>query len=421
MDPTEQPNAGYHLPSMPPPSYPPLNGSAPFAMGPTPPYAQAYGQPFPQTFMGPMQMHHAAHPVAHGQPFHQHVLNPAAQTFIHSGQAGPNIASPGYFLPAAPPAPEDIPQQKTFKELLEEPMPHCDSEYCGGFCRDLADALPKINPQPTVKLPKAGGKKARTKWQPRKFALFYLPLTVRKNIYRNAMFPFQPKGIRKAFQLNMDLKALFTLGNVNGLLESNKVVRLEFLQVWIEQADLQLYQHEVRLLNGILRPLGILRSGLEAWNFRRLYFFAEINSVIAVRCCLDFETPALFIDLGGPGKGAVFVSVYEYSAHSNPDIVASSTASATMKNTVSAAKQLGSFMQPIFNDLVRQMEGTKLGVEDIKKVANRFFAVARPAFYNVDVEEIKNKWANFIDPADRLLYALDEEWRPLINPPTFTG
>jgi hypothetical protein len=365
--------------------------------------------------METMQMYHAAHHMAHDQPFHQHVLNPAAQTFIQSAQAGPNFASPGYFPPVAPPAPEAIPQQKSFKELLEEPMPYCDSEYCGGFCRGLADALPKVGSHQTAEPPKAGGKKACTKWQPRKFALFSLPLTVRKSIYRNAMSLFQPKGTCKAFQLSIELKTLFLFGNLNGLLASNKTVRLEFLRVWIEHVDLQLYQHEVGWLDSRLLPLSVLGSGPGAWNFRRLYFVAEINGAIVVRCCLDFEMRVLSIDLGGPGKGAIFISVYEYHTHSIPDIVASSTASATMKNTVSAAKQLGSFMQPLFKELIRSMEGTKLGMEDIKKAADRFFSVARPAFYNVDVEEMKDKWAKFINPADRGLYGLDEDWRPRIN------
>jgi hypothetical protein len=370
--------------------------------------------------MESMQMYHAAHHMAHDQPFHQHVLNPAAQTFIHSAEAGPNFASPGYFPPVAPPDPEAIPHQKSFKELLEEPMPYCDSEYCGGFCRGLADALPKVDSQPTAQPPNVGGKKACTKWQPRKFALFSLPLTMRKSIYRNAMLPFQPNGTRTASQLSIGLKTLFTHGNLNGLLASNKTVRLEFLRVWIEQVDLQLYQHEVGWLPSNLRPLSIMGSGPGAWNFRRLSFVAEINGAIAVRCYLDFEMRVLSIDLGGPGKGAIFVSVYEYHTHSCPDIVASSTASATMKNTVSVAKQLGSRMQPLFKELVRSMEGTKLGVEDIKKAADRFFSVARPAFYNVDVEEMKEKWTKFIDPADRMLYGLDEEWRPRISSTTVT-
>src|SRR5215469_16100191 len=178
MQPTKKSNAGYHHPSN-SPSYPTVNQlvSTPFTTEATSPYAQAYGQPYPQTYMEQMQMYQAAHHTAHDQPVYQHVLNPAAQTFVHPTQAGPSFASPGYFPPVAPSTPQVIPQQKSIKELLEEPMPHCDSEYCGGFCRGLADALPEISSQPTAKPPKAGGKKAHAQWQPRKFGLFSFPLT----------------------------------------------------------------------------------------------------------------------------------------------------------------------------------------------------------------------------------------------------
>jgi hypothetical protein len=368
--------------------------------------------------MDPMQMYQAAYHTTNNQPVYQHSLNPAAQTFVHSTQTGPYFSPSAFVPPMVPSVSEGIPQQKSIKELLEEPMPCCDFKYCDGFCRGLPDDMPKTIPQPTTKLPNVGGKKACAKWKPRKFDFFSLSLNVRKSIYRHALIPFQPNGTRKAFQLSVELKTLFRFGNVGGLLESNKIVRLECLQVWIEQVDLQLYQHEVALLHKHLRPLSILGSGLGAWHFRRLYFVAEINGVVGVRCGIDFETRLMSIDLGCL-KGAVFISVYEFYTYFYPDTVALNISPATMNNMVSVAKQLGSFMHPLFKELVGNKEVTKWSMEDIKKTGERFFAVARPAFYNVDVEDTKDKWAKFIDPAHRALYGLDEEWRPRIGSLTF--
>ncbi|PYX28235.1 MAG: hypothetical protein DMG80_16950, partial [Acidobacteria bacterium] len=231
--------------------------------------------------------------------------------------------------------------------------------------------------------------------------------------------PFQPKGTRRAFQLSVELKTLFRLGNLRGLLESNKTVRLECFRVWIEHVDLQLYQHEVAWFPSQLRPLCVLGYGLGAWNFRRLYFVADINGVVGVRCRLDLETQEMSIDLGCLRKGALFVSVFEHHTYFYPDTVATNITPVTVKNMVSVAKQLGSFMQPVFKELVNDKETIRLGVKDIKKAADRFFAVARPAFYNVDVEEMKDKWAKFIDPDHRVLYGLDEEWHPHIGSLTF--
>lgn len=384
--------------------------STPFTTEVTSSNAQAYEQQYPQTYMEPMQMYQAAYHTAHNQ----HVLNPAAQTFILSTEAGPCFSPLGCVPPMVPSVSETNRHQKSIRELLKEPMPYCDSEYCGGFCRGLAEDVPKTSQQPMTKLPKAGGKKACAKWQPRKFDFFSLPLKVRKCIYRYVLIPFQSMGTRRAFQLSVELKTLFTLGKLGGLLESNKAVRLECLQVWIEQVDLQLYHHEVPWLHSHLLPLSILGSGLGAWNFRRLYFIADVNGVIGVRCGLDLKTWEMTMDLGCL-KGAIFVSVYEFHTHFYPDAVASNITPATLNNMVSVAKQLGSFMQPQFKELINNKEVTKWSVEDIKKVADRFFVVARPAFYNVDVEETKHKWAKLIDPAHRALYGLDEEWHPRIG------
>ena len=393
--------------------------STPSTPGAPSPNAHAYGQPYPQTYMEPMQMYQGAYHTAHNQPLHQHVLNPAAQTFIHAAQAGPCFPSPGYVPPMGLSASSPIPQQSAIKDLLEEPMPHCDFKYCDGFCKGLPEKVTNTVPPPMATLPKAGGKKASVKWQPRKFDFFSLSLTARKCIYRHALIPFQPKGTRKALQLSVELKTLFRLGDLGGLLASNKTVRLECFRVWIEQVDLQLYHHEVAWLHSRLRPLSVLGYGLGAWNFRRLYFVADINGVVGVRCRLDLETQEMSIDLGCLRKGALFVSVYEHHTYFSPDPVATNISPVTVKNMVSVAKQLGSFMQPVFKEFVNDKETTRLGMEDIKKAADRFFAVARPAFYNVDVEEMKDKWAKFIEPDHRVLYGLDEEWHPHIGSLTF--
>lgn len=420
MQPTKQSQASYHFPSVPPSHLTvPQLIITPLIPRMTLTYApQVHAQPYAQTYMEPMQMYQAAHHPAYDQPLHQHVLNPAAQTFIHSTQVGPGFTSETCFPPTAP---EAIHQQKSIKELLEEPMPYCDSEYCGGFCRGLSEAVPKTRSQPTVKLPKVSGKKACSQWQPRKFAFFSLPSKVRKHIYRHALFPFQPEGIRRAFQLSVELKTLFTLSDLGGLLAASKAVRLECLRVWIEQVDLHLYAHEIHRLHDHLRPLSVLGSGLGAWNFRRLYFVADINGAIGVRCRIDLELQELLIDLGDPAKCTNLVSVYEHHTYFYPDADTITVNSVTMKNTVSAAEQLAFFMRALFKELVGNKETTKWGLEDIKMAANRFFAVARPAFYNVDAEETKDKWAKFIDPAHRVLYDLDEEWRPRIKSLTLTN
>jgi hypothetical protein len=363
--------------------------------------------------MDSMQMYQAAHHATPDQPFHQHVLNPAAQTFVHSAQVGPNFESPDFFSPITSSDPQAVPQEKSIKALLHEPMPYCDSEYCGGFCRGLPETLPKIISQPTAKSLKAI-KKACAKWEPSKFALFSLSSNVRKSIYRYALAAFQPKGTRKAFQLSVDLKALFKLGNLNGLLGANKFVRMECLGVWIELVDLQLYQHDVPWLHYHLHPLSVMGT-FGAWNFRRLCFDADVNGVFTVRCSIDLDTRVLSIDLAGPSEGVSFLSVYEYDTHFYPDTVVTSMNPTTVKNLVSVSKQIGSLVGPLFKKLLGNTEVTKWGFEDIKMIAERFFAVARPAFYNIDVEEAKDKWANFIDPADRVLYGLDEEWRPRIT------
>lgn len=420
MNPTKQSHAGHHLQSI-SPLYPtfPQPVSTPFTTGVTSPSAHAYEQPYPQAYVEPMQMYQPSYHMAHNQPLHRHVMNPAAQTFIHSTQAGP--FSPGFVPSMVASTSETVPQQKSFKELLEEPMPYCDSEYCGGFCRGLADDVPKTKSQSTAKLPKAGKKKANGKWVPRKFDFFSLSLIIRKQIYRHALIPFQPKGIRRAFQLSVELKTLFILGNLGGFLESNKVARLECLQVWIEEVDLQLYHHEVPWLHSHLRPLNLLGSGPGVWNFRRFLFVADVNGVIGVRCNIDLETRVMSIDLGYLGKGATFVSVYEHHTYFYPDSTTTNISPTTVNNMVLAAKQLGSFMQPLFMEFIGKKQAKTLSVEDIQKVGDRYFAVARPTFYNVDVEETKYKWAKFIDPAHRVLYGLDEEWRPHIRSLHFTN